>query len=176
MTHRRTLTVTTSLQREPAKDWQCIIHQTSGLHLWAGMPAWWLCGASCVFYLVQYYFHCLVMLNIFSFLIKVTVVLFSWPLTSIVKNIFQFVVCYMACKMMYNRFFLSRLYSYCSLTFSFPLCQCLMYLYHYPDIWYDYATWHAKSGSIDSAIKVFQRALKALPGIFFYFCLVTVFM
>lgn len=42
--------------------------------------------------------------------------------------------------------------------------QCLMYLYHYPDIWYDYATWHAKSGSVDSAVKVFQRALKALPG------------
>ncbi|XWS08190.1 hypothetical protein CRYUN_Cryun41cG0058400 [Craigia yunnanensis] len=41
--------------------------------------------------------------------------------------------------------------------------QCLMYLYHYPDIWYDYATWHAKSGSMDAAIKVFQRALKALP-------------
>ncbi|XP_048227549.1 cleavage stimulation factor subunit 77 isoform X4 [Ricinus communis] len=41
--------------------------------------------------------------------------------------------------------------------------QCLMYLYHYPDIWYDYATWHAKGGSIDAAIKVFQRALKALP-------------
>ncbi|PSS29415.1 Cleavage stimulation factor subunit like [Actinidia chinensis var. chinensis] len=41
--------------------------------------------------------------------------------------------------------------------------QCLMYLYHYPDIWYDYATWHAKSGSVDSAIKVFHRALKALP-------------
>ncbi|KAL5563013.1 hypothetical protein UlMin_032760 [Ulmus minor] len=41
--------------------------------------------------------------------------------------------------------------------------QCLMYLYHYPDIWYEYATWHAKSGSIDAAIKVFQRALKALP-------------
>ncbi|KAJ8422507.1 hypothetical protein Cgig2_030842 [Carnegiea gigantea] len=38
-----------------------------------------------------------------------------------------------------------------------------MYLYHYPDIWYDYATWHAKSGSVDSAIKVYQRALKALP-------------
>ncbi|KAG0481583.1 hypothetical protein HPP92_012441 [Vanilla planifolia] len=31
------------------------------------------------------------------------------------------------------------------------------------DIWYDYATWHAKSGSLDSAIKAFQRALKALP-------------
>ncbi|XP_050379051.1 cleavage stimulation factor subunit 77 isoform X2 [Argentina anserina] len=41
--------------------------------------------------------------------------------------------------------------------------QCLMYLYHYPDIWYDYAMWHANSGSIDAAIKVFQRALKALP-------------
>ncbi|KAL4651680.1 hypothetical protein ACB092_01G178400 [Castanea dentata] len=41
--------------------------------------------------------------------------------------------------------------------------QCLMYLYHYPDIWYDYATWHAKAGSIDAAVKVFQRALKALP-------------
>ncbi|KHN46853.1 Cleavage stimulation factor subunit 3 [Glycine soja] len=41
--------------------------------------------------------------------------------------------------------------------------QCLMHMYHYPDIWYDYATWHAKGGLIDSAIKVFQRALKALP-------------
>nr|GME15847.1 cleavage stimulation factor subunit 77 isoform X1 [Ipomoea batatas] len=41
--------------------------------------------------------------------------------------------------------------------------QCLMYLYHYPDIWYDYATWHAKCGSVDSAIKVYQRSLKALP-------------
>ncbi|MFQ6651339.1 hypothetical protein Gotur_023710 [Gossypium turneri] len=38
-----------------------------------------------------------------------------------------------------------------------------MYLYHYPDIWYDYATWQAKSGSMDAAVKVFQRALKALP-------------
>ncbi|XP_010279464.1 PREDICTED: cleavage stimulation factor subunit 77 isoform X2 [Nelumbo nucifera] len=46
---------------------------------------------------------------------------------------------------------------------AFTYEQCLMYLYHYPDIWYDYATWHAKTGSIDSAIKVFQRALKALP-------------
>ncbi|XP_042479399.1 cleavage stimulation factor subunit 77 isoform X2 [Macadamia integrifolia] len=46
---------------------------------------------------------------------------------------------------------------------AFTYEQCLMYLYHYPDIWYDYATWHAKSSSLDSAIKVFQRALKALP-------------
>ncbi|XP_029117470.1 cleavage stimulation factor subunit 77 isoform X3 [Elaeis guineensis] len=45
----------------------------------------------------------------------------------------------------------------------FTFEQSLMYLYHYPDIWYDYATWHAKSGSVDSAVKVFQRALKALP-------------
>lgn len=42
--------------------------------------------------------------------------------------------------------------------------QCLLYLYHYPDIWYDFAMWHAKNGSIDSAAKVFQRAIKALPG------------
>ncbi|KAF5814394.1 putative suppressor of forked, tetratricopeptide-like helical domain superfamily [Helianthus annuus] len=46
---------------------------------------------------------------------------------------------------------------------SFTYEQCLMYLYHYPDIWFDYATWHAKCGSIDSAIKVYQRSLKALP-------------
>lgn len=47
------------------------------------------------------------------------------------------------------------------ITFTYE--QSLMYLYHYPDVWYDYATWHAKSGSLDSAVKVFQRALKALP-------------
>ncbi|CAI9104386.1 OLC1v1003045C1 [Oldenlandia corymbosa var. corymbosa] len=46
---------------------------------------------------------------------------------------------------------------------AFTYEQCLMYLYHYPDIWYDYATWHAKNGSTNAAIKVFQRALKALP-------------
>ncbi|GKC86618.1 cleavage stimulation factor subunit 77, partial [Tanacetum coccineum] len=46
---------------------------------------------------------------------------------------------------------------------SFTYEQSLMYLYHYPDIWFDYATWHAKSGSIESAIKVYQRSLKALP-------------
>jgi predicted Zn-dependent protease len=39
-----------------------------------------------------------------------------------------------------------------------------MYLYHHPDIWYDYAMWHAKNGSVDSAAKIFQRALKAIPG------------
>ncbi|KAK3025624.1 hypothetical protein RJ639_042122 [Escallonia herrerae] len=30
---------------------------------------------------------------------------------------------------------------------AFTYEQCLMYLYHYPDIWYDYATWHAKCDS-----------------------------
>uniref|UniRef100_A0ACD5XRS7 Uncharacterized protein n=1 Tax=Avena sativa TaxID=4498 RepID=A0ACD5XRS7_AVESA len=48
------------------------------------------------------------------------------------------------------------------ITFTYE--QCLMYLYHHPDVWYDYATWHAKNGSTDSAIKIFQRAIKALPG------------
>eukprot|EP00250_Pteridium_aquilinum_P018697 c24170_g1_i1 orf=244-2802(-) len=46
---------------------------------------------------------------------------------------------------------------------AFTFEQCLMYLYHYPDIWYDYASWHAQIGSPDSAAVVFQRALKALP-------------
>lgn len=46
---------------------------------------------------------------------------------------------------------------------AFTYEQCLMYLHHYPDIWYDYATWHAQNGSADSAAVVFQRALKALP-------------
>ncbi|EOA36535.1 hypothetical protein CARUB_v10011584mg [Capsella rubella] len=41
--------------------------------------------------------------------------------------------------------------------------QCLMCLYHFPDVWHDYAEWHVKSGSSDAAIKVFQRALKAIP-------------
>lgn len=41
--------------------------------------------------------------------------------------------------------------------------QCLMYLYHYSDVWYDYATWQAINVSIDSAINTFQRALKNLP-------------
>ncbi|PKA61851.1 hypothetical protein AXF42_Ash008683 [Apostasia shenzhenica] len=47
------------------------------------------------------------------------------------------------------------------ITFTYE--QCLMYMYHYPDLWYDYAAWHAKNSSLDSAAKVFQRALKALP-------------
>lgn len=47
------------------------------------------------------------------------------------------------------------------ITFTYE--QSLMYLYHYPDLWYDYASWHANSGSLESAIKIFQRALKALP-------------
>ncbi|CAH9057643.1 unnamed protein product [Cuscuta europaea] len=45
----------------------------------------------------------------------------------------------------------------------FAYDQCLLYLYHYPDIWYDYATWHAKCGSLDSTMKVLQQSLKPLP-------------
>ncbi|KAJ0099424.1 hypothetical protein Patl1_19753 [Pistacia atlantica] len=66
-----------------------------------------------------------------------------------------------------------QFYNFSAVTFPLHFCyaflihlagvQCLMYLYHYPDIWYDYAIWHAKSGSVDAAIKVFQRSLKALP-------------
>ncbi|EFJ31023.1 hypothetical protein SELMODRAFT_270661 [Selaginella moellendorffii] len=41
--------------------------------------------------------------------------------------------------------------------------QCLMYFYHYPDIWYDYAMWLAQNGSNDNAAVVFGRALIALP-------------
>lgn len=46
---------------------------------------------------------------------------------------------------------------------TFTYDQCLMYLYHYPDIWYDYATWHARHGSPDVAVQVFVRAIGALP-------------
>ncbi|XP_047321570.1 cleavage stimulation factor subunit 77 isoform X2 [Impatiens glandulifera] len=46
---------------------------------------------------------------------------------------------------------------------AFTYEQCLMYLYHYSDVWYDYATWQATNVSIDSAINTFQRALKNLP-------------
>lgn len=46
---------------------------------------------------------------------------------------------------------------------SFAFDQSLMYLYHYPDIWYEYATWHARHGSPDTAVQVFVRAISALP-------------
>lgn len=51
----------------------------------------------------------------------------------------------------------------CNRRMAFTYEQCLMYLYHYPDIWYEYATWQAKIGSVDAAVKAFQRALKAVP-------------
>lgn len=73
--------------------------------------------------------------------------------------------CYMFC------FSSSFVFINILLVVMFSCIQCLMYLYHYPDIWYDYASWHAKSGSMDAAIKVFQRALKALPGNWFFFSL-----
>jgi cleavage stimulation factor subunit 3 len=51
-----------------------------------------------------------------------------------------------------------------------------MFLYHYPDIWYDYATWHAQTGSSDSAAVIFQRALKALPGVSHFCVLIGILM
>ncbi|XP_050382098.1 cleavage stimulation factor subunit 77-like [Argentina anserina] len=41
--------------------------------------------------------------------------------------------------------------------------QCLMCLSYYPDIWYDYAMWLVKCGSLGAAASVFERALQALP-------------
>ncbi|GAV65335.1 Suf domain-containing protein, partial [Cephalotus follicularis] len=47
---------------------------------------------------------------------------------------------------------------------AFTYEQCLMYLCHYPDIWYDYAMWRVKSGDVDAAVKVFERGLKVIPS------------
>nr|GEW00507.1 hypothetical protein [Tanacetum cinerariifolium] len=42
---------------------------------------------------------------------------------------------------------------------SFTYEQWLMYLYHYPDIWFDYATWHAKrTEGVEAARKYFIDA------------------
>ncbi|GBG61269.1 hypothetical protein CBR_g19801 [Chara braunii] len=51
----------------------------------------------------------------------------------------------------------------CAKRVAFTYEQCLMYLYHYPDMWYNYATWQAEQGQHDPAVRVFQRALMALP-------------
>jgi hypothetical protein len=42
-----------------------------------------------------------------------------------------------------------------------------MFLYHYPELWYDAATWHVNhplGGGHVSAAHVFERANAALPG------------
>ncbi|XP_078152470.1 tetratricopeptide repeat (TPR)-like superfamily protein isoform X1 [Carex rostrata] len=46
---------------------------------------------------------------------------------------------------------------------TFTYEQALLYLYHYPEIWYDYVTWQSKSSPSDSSVNIFHRALKALP-------------
>eukprot|EP00897_Mesotaenium_endlicherianum_P004112 jgi/Mesen1/3729/ME000203S02819 len=49
---------------------------------------------------------------------------------------------------------------------SFAYDQCLMQLHHYPDVWYEYATWHvvhSSFSSADIAAQVFERALAAIP-------------
>ena len=42
--------------------------------------------------------------------------------------------------------------------------QCLLCLYHFPEIWYEYATWHASTGDKERASEVFKRAIEALPS------------
>ncbi|EGC34447.1 hypothetical protein DICPUDRAFT_153358 [Dictyostelium purpureum] len=48
--------------------------------------------------------------------------------------------------------------------------QCLLCLYHYPDIWYEAATYQADSGNVDGCISMFDRAIQALPkNLFIHF-------
>ena len=41
--------------------------------------------------------------------------------------------------------------------------QCLCCLYHNPEMWMEFATWHLVAGRTDAAVRVLQRACKALP-------------
>ncbi|GAQ84868.1 cleavage stimulation factor subunit 3 [Klebsormidium nitens] len=42
--------------------------------------------------------------------------------------------------------------------------QCLLYLYHYADPWFEYAAWTAEHDSPEAAARVYERALRALPA------------
>ena len=42
--------------------------------------------------------------------------------------------------------------------------QCLLCLYHYPEIWYEYAMWHAENDKPSNASDVFKEACAALPA------------
>jgi cleavage stimulation factor subunit 3 len=41
--------------------------------------------------------------------------------------------------------------------------QCLLCLYHYPEVWYEYAIWHADNDRQSNASTVFKDACAALP-------------
>jgi cleavage stimulation factor subunit 3 len=47
---------------------------------------------------------------------------------------------------------------------EFVYNQCLLCLYHYAEIWYDYANYHSSAGALDAASAVFERAITALPN------------
>ena len=41
--------------------------------------------------------------------------------------------------------------------------QCLLCLYHYPEIWFDFANYELQCGHVDAAKAVYDRALDAAP-------------
>eukprot|EP01133_Synstelium_polycarpum_P004417 gene4417-5174_t len=48
--------------------------------------------------------------------------------------------------------------------------QCLLCLYHYPDIWYEAAAYQADCGNIEGAVAFFDRAIQAIPtNLFLHF-------
>jgi cleavage stimulation factor subunit 3 len=46
----------------------------------------------------------------------------------------------------------------------FTYNQCLLCLYHYPELWYDFALYRLSCGSLEAATAVFDRALEAIPS------------
>ncbi|KYQ88973.1 cleavage stimulation factor subunit 3 [Tieghemostelium lacteum] len=48
--------------------------------------------------------------------------------------------------------------------------QCLLCLYHYPDIWYEAAVYQAETGSWEGSNQFFEKAIQALPkSLFLHF-------
>ena len=45
----------------------------------------------------------------------------------------------------------------------FTYNQCLLCLYHYPELWYDFAMYRLSCGSLEAASAVFDRAIEAIP-------------
>lgn len=49
---------------------------------------------------------------------------------------------------------------------TFTYNQCLLCLYYFPEIWFDFAKYEIETGHVDNSITVFERALTALPDCF----------
>ncbi|GAM23800.1 hypothetical protein SAMD00019534_069750 [Acytostelium subglobosum LB1] len=48
--------------------------------------------------------------------------------------------------------------------------QCLLCLYHYPDIWYEAAMYQVESGNLEAGVSFFERAIQAIPtNLFLHF-------